>query len=327
MSDHTGYGKDIHDETTAVHSSLEVPIAQPAALARDVRYALEQQRFESASHIVVCEKDIYIGIISIEDLLVAADTCPVSDLIDPQHPVVGPEMDREMATWYAVREKKTAIPVVNRDGRFMGLITPHQLMEVLLSEHEEDLSRHSGLLKSTFDARFSSEETVTRRIWHRLPWLLIGLAGALLSADFVGWFEAELSTKIALAFFIPGIVYMADAVGTQTETIVIRGLSVGIPIRKVLRSELLAGLAMGFMLALIAGPLIWWRWGDLNMVFIVALSLFAACTISTVIAMGLPWIFNALGRDPAFGSGPLATIIQDLLSILIYFYIAFLILS
>ena len=121
---------------------------------------------------------------------------------------------------------------------------------------------------------------------------------------------------------MPGIVYMADAVGTQTETIIIRGLSVGVPIRKMIWREILAGLAIGFVLAVISSLLIWLQWGDRTVVLIVSLSLFSASAVSTVIAMILPWIFNLLGKDPAFGSGPLATVIQDLLSLLIYFYIA-----
>jgi len=76
-------------------------------------------------------------------------------------------------------------------------------------------------------------EPVERRFQHRLPWLLVGLAGALLAADFVGRFEGHLQETVMLAFFIPGIVYLADAVGTQTETIVVRGLSVGVTMQRV----------------------------------------------------------------------------------------------
>lgn len=314
--------KAIKFGTAAARVSMQIPIAGPTDLVKDVRQILAGQRFESASHVVVCEGDKYHGIISIEDLLVASDDIVIKDIIDSEHPHVRPGMDQEKAAWQAIREKRTAVPVVDKEGRFRGLITSEQLLDVLVSEHEEDLSRLSGLLKSTLDARVSSEETVKRRFLHRLPWLFLGLAGALLSADLVGWFEVELSKKIALAFFMPGIVYMADAVGTQTETIVIRGLSVGVTLRRMLGRELLTGLAMGVVLAAISSLFIWWRWGDIDVVLIVALSLFAACAISTIIAMALPWIFHALGRDPAFGSGPLATVIQDLLSLLIYFYIA-----
>jgi magnesium transporter len=117
-------------------------------------------------------------------------------------------------------------------------------------------------------------------------------------------------------------VYLADAVGTQTETVVVRGLSVGVRMRRMLRRELLAGLAIGIALAAVAGPLIWLRWGQADLALCVALSLLAACSTATLAAMALPWAFDVAGLDPAFGSGPLATVIQDLASILIYFGVA-----
>jgi magnesium transporter len=242
--------------------------------------------------------------------------------MDRDAPVVRPGVDQEIAAWQAVRHEEAALAVVNGNGRFVGIIPPHRLLAVLLSEHEEDLSRLGGFLRSTSNARVTSEEPVRRRFRHRLPWLLVGLGGALAAADFVGWFESQLRHKVMLAFFIPGIVYLADAVGTQTETIVVRGLSVGVSMRRMLGRELLAGLAIGLAIAVIAGPLVWWRWGDADVALSVALSLFAACSTATVAAMTLPWLFDALGLDPAFGTGPLATVIQDLLSILIYFLIA-----
>lgn len=125
-----------------------------------------------------------------------------------------------------------------------------------------------------------------------------------------------------LAFFIPGIVYLADAVGTQTETVVVRGLSIGVGMRRMVVRELLAGLAIGIALAAVAGPLVWWRWGEADIALCVALSVFAACSTATLAAMALPWLLDSCALDPAFGSGPLATVIQDLLSILMYFVIA-----
>ncbi len=128
--------------------------------------------------------------------------------------------------------------------------------------------------------------------------------------------------KLTLAFFIPGIVYLADAVGTQTETVVVRGLSLGVDISQVVRREWLTGLGIGAALAIVAFPIVYWRWGDGDIALRVALSIFGACSIATIVAMALPWLFDRFDLDPAFGSGPLATVIQDLLSILIYFAIA-----
>jgi magnesium transporter len=242
--------------------------------------------------------------------------------MDADPPVVAPGIDQEIAAWQAVRHRESALAVVDASGRFVGLIPPHRLLAVLLEEHEEDLARIGGFLKDTAAVRHASEESMPRRVWHRLPWLLLGLAGALVAADLVGWFEAQLRVQVMLAFFLPGIVYLADAVGTQTETVVVRGLSVGVRLRQVVGRELLSGLVIGVALGLIALPLVWWRWGEGALAVGVALSLLAACSTATLAAMSLPWLLDRLGLDPAFGSGPLATVVQDLLSIVIYFAIA-----
>jgi magnesium transporter len=179
-----------------------------------------------------------------------------------------------------------------------------------------------GFIRGASEARSTSQEPAERRFRHRVPWLLVGLVGALISADLVGAFEEQLKDAVLLAFFVPGIVYLADAVGTQTETVVIRGLSVGVSLRQMIKPELLSGLLIGLALSLGFFPLALFRWGDSDVALAVSLSLFAACSVATLIAMALPWTIRRLGRDPAFGSGPLATVIQDLLSILIYFMIA-----
>ena len=184
------------------------------------------------------------------------------------------------------------------------------------------MDRLGGLLRGASEARGASQEPVGRRFLHRIPWLFVGLVGALLSADIVGAFEEQLKETLVLAFFVPGIVYLADAVGTQTETVVIRGLSVGVGLRQMVRPELLSGLLMGLALSSVFFPVALLRWGDTDVAIAVSLSLFAACSVATLIAMVLPWAIRRLGKDPAFGSGPLATVIQDLLSIFVYFQIA-----
>jgi magnesium transporter len=193
---------------------------------------------------------------------------------------------------------------------------------VLLWEHDEDIAHFGGFLRSTREARTASEETLLWRLWHRLPWLLIGLAGAIASADLVGLFESQLAENVMLAFFLPGVVYLADAVGTQTETLVIRGLSIGVSLRHIVARELLTGLFVGLGLSIAFLPFAILRWGDAKVCIAVALSLLAACSTATIVAMSVPWIFHRSGRDPAFGSGPLGTVIQDLISIVVYFLIA-----
>ncbi len=237
--------------------------------------------------------------------------------MDPDPPVVAPGTDEEVAAWTAVRLSEPGLAVVDEAGGFHGLVPPDRLMAVLLAEHDEDLARLGGFLGTASAARAASGERVRRRLWHRLPWLLVGLLGAMLSAGVVGAFEDVLRQQVLPAFFVPAVVYLADAVGTQTETLVVRGLSVGVPVRRVAVRELVTGLLIGVSLAVAASALTLWVWGDGRVAVAVGIALVAACSIATVVAMVLPWLLSRLGVDPVYGSGPLATVVQDLLSILV----------
>jgi magnesium transporter len=306
----------------SAHVVTNVPVANPLDRASDVRRALVGRAFDSAVDVAVCEGDRLLGLLAIERLLAAPDDARVDSLMDDTPVVVVPGIDQEIAAWKMVNQNKGSLAVIDEAGRFVGLVPPFRMLGVLLHEHVEDLARLGGYLHDTESARTSSAEAIRRRLRHRLPWLLIGLAGAMLAAVIVGGFEDELNEHVILAFFVPGIVYMADAVGTQTETLVIRGLSCGVPIRAVVRREILTGLLIGTTLAALFLPFALVVWGEPDIAIAVAVSLFASCSIATAVALALPSLLHRLGRDPAFGSGPLATVIQDLLSLLIYFWIA-----
>jgi magnesium transporter len=322
MANEPNFAQNFVSETASEHVRTLVPVASPHTQVSDLRRSVEGVTFESATHIGICDNGKLVGVLRIEDLLSALPEAKVSDIMDGDPPAVAPGVDQEKAAWKAVHHGESALAVVDDAGRFVGFIPPDRLLAVLLHEHDEDMARVSGFLRDTSMARSASEEPIRRRFWHRVPWLLLGLAGALLAADIVGFFERELQTNVMIAFFIPGIVYLADAVGTQTEALVIRGLSVGVPIGKVVRREILTGLLVGVALAAVFFPVGLWRWGAGDVVVAVALSILAACATANVVAMGLPWILHHLGIDPAFGSGPLATVVQDLLSIMIYLAIA-----
>ena len=309
-------------ESAAQHGTRRVPVADPRTTAGELRAALVGASFDSAAHVVVCEGERFRGIVRIEDLLPAPADLTAAALMDADAPAVAPGTDQEIAAWRAVQHGESALALVDERGRFAGLIPPHRLLAVLLSEHEEDLSRLGGFLHRAESARRASVEPVRRRFGHRLPWLLVGLAGALLAAELVALFEGTLREQVVLAFFVPGIVYLADAVGTQTETVVVRGLSVGVRFAAMIERELLTGIGIGIALALAAFPLVLLRFGDAALAGTVAAALFAACGTATIAAMALPWLIDRFGGDPAFGSGPLATVIQDLLSIAIFFAIA-----
>jgi magnesium transporter len=230
--------------------------------------------------------------------------------------------DAERVAWLAGHAAAHSVAVVDEEGDFVGLIEPRRLLPLMVSEHEADIARLGGFFRNADRARTASEEPVLRRVWHRVPWLLLGLAGMALAAQVIVAFEGELQSTLALAFFLPGIVYMADAVGTQTETLVVRGLSIGVSTHRMVFLECLTGAVVGLLLALAIFPVAALTTGDTEVAGIVSLSLFAASSVATLVAMSLPLLIDHAGLDPAFGSGPLATVVQDLLSIVIYFAIA-----
>jgi magnesium transporter len=309
-------------ETALQHVCCHVPIAEPDTSAGEIRARLVGSTFECASDVAVCRDGRLLGLLRIEDLFAAHTDTRVTALMDADPPTVTAGADQELAAWKAVQHGGDSIAVVDAAGRFVGLIPPRRLLRVLLQEHHEDITRNAGLLKVALGVQAPLQEPVSQRILHRLPWLALGLLGALASAELMARFESELRAHVALAFLLPGIVYLADAVGTQTETLVVRGLSVDLPIRRILWRELATGAWIGAILALASLPFALWRWSDSGVAWVLASALLAACAIATVVAVSLPWIFARLGRDPAFGSGPLATVIQDLLTIAIYFVVA-----
>jgi magnesium transporter len=287
-----------------------------------VRRALTGHRFTTASAVAVLDGHRLSGLVTIEALLAADDATTLAELMDTEPAVVGAGVDQERAVLHLVRSGGVSLAVVDESSAFLGLIPPAQMLAVLVEEHDEDIARLGGFLSSTESARSAAEEPVGRRFWHRIPWLLLGLAGAAVAAAIVGAFESQLEEEVLLAFFVPSVVYMADAVGTQTEAIVIRGLAVGVRPAQIVVRELVTGVLIGVVIGVAFLPLAWVAWGSGPVALAVSLALFASCSVATLVAMGLPFLLQRLGRDPAFGSGPLATVAQDLLSIAIYFAVA-----
>lgn len=299
----------------------DVPRAPATQRAGEVRKALLARTFSNAGEIVVLEGERLLGIVPLEALLAAEPHVPIGDLMEPSL-TVSEDADPELAAARVAQHGGRVIAVTDTQGHFKGLVPSQELIAVLFQEHEEDMARLGGSLARTSAARMASEEAIPKRLWHRLPWLAVGLAGAMLSAAIVASFEEELQKQVLLAFFVPAVVYMADAVGTQTETVVIRGMSLGVPIGRVAAREILTGVIIGVFIAATFFTFAVLVWHDTRVAAVVSLSLLVSTSVATGVAMSLPYLLARLGLDPAFGSGPLATVIQDLLSIAAYFAIA-----
>lgn len=302
-----------------------VPVARPTDRPAAVLAGLAGVPLDSAGTVfLVDEAGCLVGQVRLTAVLARAGAdVPLSDLPQEAAPPLRPDTDQEDAASAAIAGGVIALAVTDAAGRFVGAVTADAIIRILRAEHVQDLHHLAGIWRHTEDARRALEESPATRLRQRLPWLLIGLAGSMVGSVVVAGFETVLSRHVALAFFIPLIVYLADAVGTQTEAIAVRGLSLsGLGIRRLLGGEARTGLLIGTALALVAALVVWIGFGDPRLGLVVGLSLVAACALATTIGLALPAGFARLGWDPALASGPIATVVQDVLSLAIYFAIA-----
>lgn len=309
---------------TAVHYLVEaVPRGLPDETAAQAIAALGGQSFQSLA--LLCVTDAagkLLGVVRLVDLFAAAPATPLAQLMLGNAPSVRPDVDQEQVASLALHHVLNAVPVVDADGKLRGVIPTEALLHILRREHVEDIHRLAGIRRETHRAREAMASPPLRRARDRLPWLLVGLLGSIVATWVVAHYEKILNEHLAIAFFVPGLVYLADAIGTQTEAVAVRGLSLShASLSSLVGAELRTGLLIGAMLGVLTFPLVWLVFGDPSLAAGVALALFSASAVATTIGLLLPWLLNRFGVDPAYGSGPLATVIQDLLSLLIYFSI------
>lgn len=319
-----GAAAAIGPEAAGAHVATAVPTAAPDDTAADALAALRGRRFAAVDYVYVLSRDgAFAGAVETRDLFAAEGRTPLRALVVPDLPAIGPDVDQERAATLAVRHGCSALPVVDAAGAFRGAVPAQALLAILRREHVEDLHRIAGIHREGQRSLAALEDPPVRRARHRLPWLLVGFAGSLVAAALVARFDDLLARRVEVACFLPSIVYLADAVGTQTEAIAVRGLSLArTPWRRLLGGEVRTGLWIGTLLAAIALPVVWLAVGSSGMAVTVALSILLACSLACGIGMLLPTLLSRLGSDPAFGSGPLGTIVQDLLSIATYLLVA-----
>jgi magnesium transporter len=205
-------------------------------------------------------------------------------------------------------------------GRPIGCIPAGRLLQVLAAEHREDVHRMAGILRERANERHALEHPPLRRFARRLPWLLVGLGLSAAGTAVMAGFEDVMKRNVTVAFFIPALVYLTDAIGTQTEAIAVRGLGLARkPFPVLLMREILTGSLIGAALGVLAIAAIWLVFHDLRLAVAVGLSLLVAGATASAIGLSLPWALGRLGIDSALGSGTIATIIQDVLTLLVYF--------
>ncbi len=313
---------DLHvDETAASHLAPRKLLAMAGDRAEPTRQQLRADGHADWELLCVIDSGgQLLGTLTAAELLVLPDAAVLGAVVRRDRPRVQSDADQEAMASMALQNGVAAMPVVDAAGHLMGVVGSVALMDILRREHVEDLHRLAGVTRESDDARNALEAPPLRSARHRLPWLIVGLGGSVLATFIVARFEAALAVMPALAFFVPGLVYLADAIGTQSEAVAVRGLSLSrVGIGRLIGNELRTGLLVGGVLALLALPMVWFAFGEPRLAVAVALALAGASVVVSVLGLVLPWLLARLGTDPAYGSGPLATIVQDVLSLLIYF--------
>jgi magnesium transporter len=308
-------------ETAGRHLVRRVPTASPQDTAGSALEALGRHAYDAVDAVYLVDHDRrLVGLVPLAALCGVPPDTRLRELARMPATFVLADTDQERVASRAIAHDLSAMPVVDRAHRLLGAVPAQALLEVLRHEHVEDLHRLAGIRHETVRARSAIEAPPLRRVRDRLPWLLVGLAGSAVATLMMAQFEAALGRQVAIAFFVPALVYLADAIGTQTEAIAVRGLSLShAPLSRLLGGELRTGLLIGLSLGVLAFFPTWLAFGDLPLAVVVAGTLVGAAAVATTIGLLFPWALARLGRDPAFGSGPLATIIQDVLTIVIYF--------
>jgi magnesium transporter len=308
--------------TAADLMTQAVPRAHPTDTVEAALAAIRRSRPQEAGHLyLIDDQSRLVGQVPIEALILAEPGDRLDGLRGDPPVEVHPEDNAEAVALTAVERHDADVAVVDARRRLIGAIPIGHLLAQLHEEHVDDLLRMAGV--GPAHPLPTKQDGLVESFKARMPWLLLGLGGGWLAAGVASLFEAALEREIVLSFFLPLVVYMADAVGTQTETILVRALAYGkVPLAKQLLREGLLGLliggAIGGMAA--AGLLVFDGRGLLAAV--VGLTLAVTALVATLMASLLPLGFVRLGADPALASGPIATVLQDILSVAVYLSIA-----
>jgi magnesium transporter len=211
-----------------------------------------------------------------------------------------------------------SVPVVNVQGQLVGRITIDDVVDVITELAEEERQMMAGITEDV-----EEDDSVWRNTRARLPWLLIGIIGGILSAQFIGVFETELTRITAIAFFIPLIQATGGNVGIQSSSLVVQSLTnpgfVEENLLKRLMKVFLVALLNGIFLSVVVYGFNLLLDGQNRLALVVSLALFCVVVFASFVGTLTPLILNKLGFNPALASGPFITTINDLLGLGVYF--------
>lgn len=310
---------DVRD-TAAEHMLTGIPRAHIDTPVDEVIGRLRGSFYDCADTVFVTDDTGHLmGIVRINDLFADGER-RIGEIMEPEHEAVGVDADQEQIAALAIRLNMIAVPVVDHNGRLIGAVPPEALFRILREEHMEDLQRLAGIAPHEDGPGAALDAGLLNRFSRRLPWLVFGVAASSLITVVMVGFEHTLASSVEVAFFVPALVYIAGAIGSQAVSVSVRSLArENVQILSLMRDELIIGIGIGAALGSLAAGAVLLVFGHQSLAAAVGLAVLAGGTMSAVVGFGLPWVFQRLGSDPAMGSGPICTIIQDVASLSIYF--------
>ena len=270
------------------------------------------------------DDDRLVGVASLRALATTPADTILKDIMVKRVHTVRPETDQEEVAQIVAQYNYLAVPVLNEDDQLLGIVTVDDVVDVIREEATEDFLQMAGAGKDREILLKSSWENARAR----LPWLFASWIGGIVAASIIGTFEHMLESMIALAAFIPVIIGMGGNIGTQSSTIIVRGIATGrIEIGselKVLLKEVRVGIILGVLYGLLLGVFAKFRFIDADPMLGVVVGLSIACSMLIAVAVGtfIPMFLRKVDIDPAVATGPFVTTSIDILGVLFYFVIA-----
>ena len=290
----------------------------------------DQQEAEMVFYLYITdEDDSLVGVASLRALATTPSNTLLKDIMEKRVHSVRPETDQEDVAQIVAQYNYLAVPVIDGDGRLLGIVTVDDVVDVIREEATEDFLQMAGAGKD--------REILLKSSWEnakvRLPWLFASWIGGVMAAYIIGKYENMLESMIALAAFIPIIIGMGGNIGTQSSTIIVRGMATGrIEIGnefRVLLKELRVGLILGVLYGIMLGIFANFKFlgSDPMLGVVVGLSICSSMLLATAVGTFTPLILRKLDIDPAVATGPFVTTSIDILGVLLYFMIAGLLLT
>ncbi len=262
------------------------------------------------------------GIVSLRDLVIAAPTKKVEEIMRKEMISVTTSEDKEYVAELISKYDLLAIPVTDNENRLVGIITVDDIVDVIEDENTEDFHKMATVGKIDINLLDASPFLLIKK---RLPWLMVLIFMNILSGAGIAHYEKTIHAVIALVFFMPLLIGSAGNAGSQSSTLMIRSLAIGdVEISdwfSLLRKEIVVAILLGLVMAVAVSIIGMFRGGP-DVAIIVALSMVVVVLVGCTIGMSLPFLLSKLKMDPATASGPLVASIADIAGILIYFSIA-----